>query len=112
MNTTTITDWQLRLRTRLKQDSDMVQQLDKFAIEVKRHGKARPNDIGQWWKQAVRQADKVDKMPMLAFRLDRERWQCMLHIGRCKTEDITGCIRMDIALFAEFLKNGKIIFDD
>ncbi len=94
------------------EQKDILEQLDQFAIEVKRYAIAKPNDINRWWQQAVQQSDRVAKQPMLAYRLDRERWQCMVHIGQCKTEDITGCIRMDIALFAELLKNGSTILDD
>lgn len=92
--------------------NEVTRQINKFAIEVKRYARAQPGDISRWWKQAVQQADRVNRLPMLAYRLDRERWQCMVHIGRCRTEDMTGCIRMDISLFAELLKNGHTIFDE
>ena len=87
------------------QQSHIVQQLSQFSIEIKRYAHCDPADISQWWKQAVYQAERNKKRPLLAFRLDRQRWQCLVHAGRHEINDVTGCIRMDVDLLADFLRN-------
>lgn len=45
---------------------------DDYAIEVKR--KKTPS-INSWWSQAESQAQAVNKIPVLAYRLDRHQWR-------------------------------------
>lgn len=48
--------------------------LKKVAIEVKR---SKVPLINKWWTQAVKQAGD-DKLPVLAYRLDRQKWKVMV----------------------------------
>lgn len=45
---------------------------DDFAIEVKR---CKSASLNSWWSQAERQAQAVNKVPVLAYRLDRQQWR-------------------------------------
>lgn len=49
--------------------------LGDWAVEVKRYKTAGDADIKTWWEQAERQADDVNKTPVLAYRLDRREWR-------------------------------------
>lgn len=46
-------------------------QLPYVAVEIKRHAKPA---INAWWKQTVDQANASGKVPVLAYRLDRQQW--------------------------------------
>jgi hypothetical protein len=49
-----------------------------FAIEIKRQERlSRP----AWWRQACEQADRVGVEPMVLYRLNREPWRALIHIG-------------------------------
>jgi Holliday junction resolvase len=49
--------------------------LDKLAIECKRYSKVTESDICYWWIQAVNQTLNNNKIPILAYRKDRESWK-------------------------------------
>ena len=89
-----------------EQEHDVIKHLDEFSIEIKRYRECNPSDIHHWWQQASEQAEKIGKNPLLAYRLDRQSWKCLVHIGDFETNDIRGCITMEIELFAELLQNG------
>lgn len=44
----------------------------EWAIEVKR---AKEPKINTWWAQACEQAEKINKIPALAYRLDHQAWR-------------------------------------
>lgn len=46
----------------------------KFAVAVKRYSSAKPSDVENWWRQAIKQAGNAEKMPLLAYRTDRAQW--------------------------------------
>ena len=96
----------LKVESNLANDQGLIKRLDEFSIEVKRYRNCKPSDVGQWWRQAARQASEIGKHPMLAYRLDRQSWKCMVHLGTCDQKEVHGCISMDIRLFAELLKHG------
>ena len=60
------------------QSGEVVDFLDRFAIEVKRHSAVTRAKIEGFWAQAVDQADKANKIPLLALRADRDQWRFML----------------------------------
>ena len=83
----------------------ILRRLNQLAIEVKRHARAKPADIAQWWQQACRQAGRIKRKPMLAYREDYGRWQCMLPASTIMPLiDPLGAVHMDITLFAEYLR--------
>lgn len=53
-------------------------ELDAFAFEVKRYRSVSDRLIAEWWKQTVRQAVTVKKIPCLAYRADRQQWRVVL----------------------------------
>ncbi len=90
----------------INQEHQYVKKLDEFSIEVKRYRSCGKSEIRTWWKQASEQAHKIGKNPMLAYRLDHQSWKCMVHIGNCEMKDVSGCITMELELFADLLQNG------
>lgn len=63
-----------------------------LSIEVKRYASAVPSDIRGWWEQAVFQAARTEREPLLAFKLDRRDWQIMvpLHLVHREAPRDTG----------------------
>jgi hypothetical protein len=55
--------------------------MQRFAVEIKRYSTAIPSDIEAWWQQAARQADDAEKLPLLAYRLDRQGWNVRLPLA-------------------------------
>ena len=61
------------------EDSNPVaKELARYAVEVKRHARATPALIRQWWQQATEQALRADLVPLLAYRADRQDWRVVL----------------------------------
>ena len=52
---------------------------DVFSFEIKRYAVAKDGDISKWWQQAV--ANRGNKSPALAYRIDFQRWRVMIHPG-------------------------------
>ena len=52
--------------------------LDNMAFEVKRTAKSQ---LSAWWKQAVVQAEDVGRVPVLAYRLDRQSWRFVVALA-------------------------------
>lgn len=48
--------------------------LSGYAIEVKRLKSASHADLARYWLQAVDQANQAEKVPVLAYRVDRGEW--------------------------------------
>ena len=90
-----------------EQVTRMIEDLDRFALEIKRPARAKPGDIAQWWRQACQQGLDSARIPILAWRADRENWQCLVPVSKIlPMDDVRSCLRMDIVLFAEFLKQN------
>lgn len=66
-----------------KDDPDAVI-LGLWAVEIKRRA-SRP-DIAAWWAQACRQAEAVKKLPLLAYRLDRQPWRFVVAMQHLAVE--------------------------
>jgi hypothetical protein len=49
--------------------------IPELAIEVKRH---ETLSIPGWWRQAINQADKLGRIPVLAYRQNRHPWTILL----------------------------------
>ena len=97
----------LRIKPGTYHNPEMVSRLDGFSIEVKRHANAPPSAVRQWWGQAVRQSRDVTKLPLLAYRCDRQPWCCVVHLStKYPLDDLRGCLTMPLELFAEFLRRG------
>ena len=52
--------------------------LSRYAIEVKRHHAITQADVTRFWNQAQAQASTAGKIPVLAYRADREEWRVVL----------------------------------
>ena len=67
----------------LKGDLYVPNKDNKFCVEVKHYKDdhltskvltAKNPQLIEWWKQALRQGEQVDKQPMLIFKFDRSKW--------------------------------------
>ena len=93
--------------TLLPHERETMTRLNQLAIEIKRHNKAPASAISEWWQQTCKQATRINKSPLLAFREDRGRWQVIVPCSMERpVSDLIGTIRMDIELFAEHLLAG------
>lgn len=99
------------------ENAEIVKRLDGFCIEIKRYRICKHSDISNWWKQACEQAENKGKQPMLAYRLDRQSWKCLVHVSEFfkeqvvseffKEQDVRGCITMELELLANLLRTGS-----
>jgi len=46
-----------------------------YAIEIKR---AKKMNLSGWWKQTVTNAREVNKIPVLAYRIDNMKWHVVM----------------------------------
>ena len=74
-----------------------LQQLQRFAIEVKRVRHIEPMLIKQWWQQAVQQAAAVTKEPLLAVR--QNRWPWLILVRYPDRYDDNDCLGMTFSTF-------------
>lgn len=65
------------VRRRVRQhgwDSDL-EGVPGWSVEVKRHRRATPAVIAEWWRQAALQAVRSGSLPLLLYREDRSEWR-------------------------------------
>jgi len=82
--------------------------LDMLAIEIKR---AKKPDIRAWWCQCVLQSYESDRTPVLAYRLDNQKWRVRMHINDIANLDVSVnandslefTVEMDLSLFAQLV---------
>lgn len=60
--------------------------LARFAVEVKRYADITPGLLAQFWRQAERQAQAADKIPVLAYRADRQEWRVVVPLSAVNRE--------------------------
>ncbi len=58
--------------------------LDKFAIEAKRYASATHAVVMGWWAQTCVQAQEAGKVPVLAYRVDRQPWRVVLPLSELR----------------------------
>jgi len=82
--------------------------LDDWAIEVKRYAVADNASKKIWWRQAVDQAKRVDKQPVVIYRADRQPWRCIvqypLHTSLYDMSDFLCTCEVDLELFCGWLR--------
>lgn len=69
----------LQVKRRVRQhdgDSDL-EGVPGWCIEVKRHARASRANIRNWWAQAVEQSERVNAVPVLLYRQDRDDWRAV-----------------------------------
>jgi Holliday junction resolvase len=55
--------------------------LNRFAIEVKRYRAVTPAMLAKFWEQAEMQARGASRMPILAYRADRQEWRVLVPLA-------------------------------
>ncbi|HIO43547.1 MAG TPA: hypothetical protein EYN33_05975 [Gammaproteobacteria bacterium] len=79
---------------RIEQTRDSGHDLDlmDYAIEVKR---AKKMNVTSWWRQTVENALAVNKVPVLAYRIDNLKWHVVMSFrhtlnsfGDCSIQDV------------------------
>lgn len=69
---------ELRRDLRQYQDSglsDVAGDLEEFAVEIKRYKTVTQGMVDAWWTEAMVQAFDAKRMPVLAYRGDKQRWR-------------------------------------
>lgn len=100
-----------QLSRNLKQTRDGgydIDGLDMLAIEIKR---AKKPDIRAWWTQCVLQSYESDRTPVLAYRLDNQKWRVRMHLNDITYPDfamsandsLEFTVEMDLSLFAQLV---------
>jgi len=59
-------------------DEPAAQALNRFAIECKRYAAITPGLLSRFWLQAESQAARALRIPVLAFRSDRQEWRVLV----------------------------------
>lgn len=82
-----------------------------FAIECKRHSRATPGLLRQWWRQAVEQAQRASMTPVLAYREDRADWRLIVPLATlCPTlgvwDDIELTADVSLPAFAALVREA------
>ena len=70
-----LTGFDVRRRVRQHDGDSDLEGIPGWSLEVKRHARATPGLIRQWWDQAVAQAERTGTLPVLAYRQDRGEWR-------------------------------------
>ena len=75
----------LSVSHKLKGDLYIPEQKNKFCVEVKHYADDhisskiltdKTPQIDLWWEQTVREANQIDKIPLLIFKFDRSKTFC------------------------------------
>lgn len=84
--------------------------LDDWAIECKRYRSISEADKRAFWDQAVRQAKRVDKMPAVAFREDRQPWRVLIvypiHRDLFPLEDYRATCEIGLEFFCSLIRES------
>lgn len=76
----------------------------QLAIEIKRHSDAKPGHIIRWWQQAVDQAQRSRKEPVLAYRANRRDWRvvlplCLVNPGMSRSTNFNSTAELSVQAF-------------
>lgn len=82
--------------------------LDELAIEIKR---AKRPALESWWTQCVIQSYESSRIPVLAYRLDNQKWRVRMHVRHLVRVDtvanandsIQFTVEVGLELFAQLL---------
>jgi hypothetical protein len=98
---------------RIEQTRDSGHDLDlyDYAIEVKR---AKKMSLSGWWDQTARNAAAAGKTPVLAYRLDNQKWQVVMSFRDtlwgykgCKISDLEKTVTFRLDGWFDFVKSGN-----
>ena len=82
--------------------------LDEWAIEVKRYAMIDQAQKKMFWRQAVSQAQRADKKPVVCYRADRQPWRCIVPYPEHNTlfdwEDFRCTADIDLELFCGIIR--------
>lgn len=67
-------------------DDPAAQALGRFAIEVKRWATVTPAMLGKFWQQAESQAARASRIPVLAYRGNRQEWRVLVPLSAINGE--------------------------
>lgn len=86
------------------QGNEASAELDRYAIEIKRHEKVTPSLLSSWWDQTLLQAERASRVPCLAYRQNRTPWRVMVPIfavnpGMTQCQAIQWTVTMSIDAF-------------
>ena len=107
-----LTGGQFEFKRNLRQARDGGDDLGghrNLSIEVKRWRKVSDALVRDWWAQCQRNARRLGKTPVLAYRADLQGWKVVMHPNEYFDEpDVLGCMTMEVELFAKLLLDPKL----
>lgn len=72
-----LTGHDVKRRVRQRDGDSDLEGVPGWCVEVKRHAKATRAAVRGWWVQAVAQATKAQRVPVLLFRQYRDEWRAV-----------------------------------
>lgn len=88
-----------------KLDSALAKYIDEYyAIEAKRRKKIKQSDLNKFWEQAVKQAKKAKKIPILVYREDYRMWRVLFPLLWNSDKTINGTADMSLIGLYKWLK--------
>jgi hypothetical protein len=95
------------------QNGPLVDAVGRFAFECKRYGVVTEGKIGEWWKQAVEQAEKAELIPALAYRENHGSWKIVLPLNTlCPTipfrPEVWATTELPVEAFALFVREQLV----
>jgi len=72
-----LTGWDVRRRVRQHDGDSDLEGIPGWCAESKRQARAGRAELAKWWAQAVDQAARVDQLPVLFFRMNRDAWRAV-----------------------------------
>lgn len=87
--------------------------VDGAAIEVKRAQSASRGMLSAWWQQAERQAHACFRLPVLAYRVDRQPWRFLVPLSAVYRDGgpwdgIDYTAELSLVAFAALVREGVI----
>ncbi len=86
--------------------------LNVMAIEIKRCSRATESKLKGFWSQTTHQADEAGKLPVLAYREDRQSWRVivdmsLLHPGMTPCNEFDYTAELSVDGFASVVREGS-----
>jgi len=96
-------------KRRINQTRDSGHDLDfiDYAVEIKR---AKKPNINSWWEQAYFNAKMVNKKPMLAYRLDNQKWKILLSYDEVlhRSEETSHYLTMELPTWIYYIESSRL----
>ncbi len=95
-----------------EQAGPVVEVLRSLAIEVKRYASITPSDLERFWRQTLKQAGAIGKVPVLAYREDRRPWRVVVPLHLLNPDlhpglELTWCAVLSVEGFCAVVRERE-----